>query len=365
MNWRILIHRLSIFLLPLSCLYGIGVRIRNRLFDAGMLKEKSFDMPIICVGNLAVGGTGKTPHIEYLVRLLKDKYRVAVVSRGYKRLSTGFVLAEMNHSYADIGDEPFQIKHKYPEIIVAVDANRREAIYKLMNLSSEKRPEVILLDDAFQHRYVKPSYSILLTDYNRLYSKDCLLPAGRLREPRSGARRADMIIVTKSPLSLKPIDYRITEADMQLQAHQLLYFTYIKYGKLIPLFKNTVIPLPDLKKYTVLAISGIASPVSFQEELRKKAKNVHTMEFSDHHGFTEKDICRIKETFQAINAKDKLIVTTEKDAARLAMKRNLGEEIMSHCYYLPIQVAFHQQKNIEFERIICKHIADFYANIKK
>ena len=197
MEWDNRIHKFRFLLRPLSCLYGMGVRFRNMLFDEGIWKEESFDVPVICVGNLAVGGTGKTPHIEYLIRLLKDKYRVAVVSRGYKRLTKGFVLAEMGHSYNDIGDEPFQIKHKFPKVAVAVDANRCEAIRLLMNLPKNKRPDVILLDDAFQHRYVQPSYSLLLTDYHRMYCKDSLLPAGCLREHRSGAQRADMVVVTR------------------------------------------------------------------------------------------------------------------------------------------------------------------------
>lgn len=362
MKWDNLIHKLRFLSLPMSCLYGMGVRFRNKFFDEGILKGESFDIPVICVGNLAVGGTGKTPFIEYLIRLLKDKYRVAVVSRGYKRLSKGFVLAGKNHSYMDIGDEPFQIKHKFPEVAVAVDANRCEAIRQLMLLPDEKRPEVILLDDAFQHRYVKPSYSLLLTNYHRIYSHDCLIPAGRLREPRSSAQRADMVVVTKTPLALKPIDYRIVEADLHLRAHQPLFFTSIEYGKLQSVFPDKAIALTEKAPYTILAVSGIAFPAPFQEKLREMSKTVHVLEFPDHHDFTERDLCHISKEFQSIQAKDKLIVMTEKDAARLMAKQNLKEDMMPYCFYLPIQIAFLQKKQREFDRIICKHIDDFHRN---
>lgn len=364
MEWDNRIHKFRFLLRPLSCLYGMGVRFRNMLFDEGIWKEESFDVPVICVGNLAVGGTGKTPHIEYLIRLLKDKYRVAVVSRGYKRLTKGFVLAEMGHSYNDIGDEPFQIKHKFPKVAVAVDANRCEAIRLLMNLPKNKRPEVILLDDAFQHRYVQPSYSLLLTDYHRMYCKDSLLPAGCLREHRSGAQRADMVVVTKAPLSMKPIDYRIAEDDLYLQAHQSLFFTYIKYGELQPLFPGKAISFSKGIAYTVLAVSGIASPAPFHEELKKRAKAVRVLDFPDHHDFNEKDICRINDEFNSIRAKDKLIVMTEKDAVRLMANKGLKKEMVPYCFYLPIQIAFLQEREEEFDKIICKHIDDFYRNKK-
>lgn len=211
-------------LTPFSFLYGIGVRFRNQLFDWKILRTERYDLPIICVGNLTVGGTGKTPHTEYIIRLIKDRYRVAVLSRGYKRKTSGFLLADQRSTSKDIGDEPYQMKRKFPDILVAVDADRRRGIRNLLALPENKRPEVIVLDDAFQHRYVAPTLNILLTDCHRLYTQDKLLPAGRLREPVDGARRADVIIVTKCESYIQPIDFRIIEEDIHLSAYQELYF---------------------------------------------------------------------------------------------------------------------------------------------
>ncbi len=186
------------WLYPVSWLYGAVVIIRNKLFDWGLFRSKSFDVPVICVGNLSVGGTGKTPHTEYLIKLLHDKYQVAVLSRGYKRRTQGYVLATPQSTARTIGDEPYQMYTKFPSVTLAVDENRCHGIEKLLAL---KKPavDVVLLDDAFQHRYVKPGLSILLTDYHRLFCDDALLPAGRLREPVSGKNRAQIIIVTKCP----------------------------------------------------------------------------------------------------------------------------------------------------------------------
>ena len=196
---------------PLSFLYGMGVRLRNKLFDWEIIESKQYSVPIICIGNLSVCGTGKTPHTEYLIELLSTKYKIAVLSRGYKRKTSGFVLADATSTSNDIGDEPYQIKTKYPNIRVAVDSKRRRGIDKLLALPVAERPDVILLDDAFQHRYVAPSLSIILTDYSRLLYEDCLLPVGRLREPMSGLERCDIVLVTKCPDGIKPIEYRIIE----------------------------------------------------------------------------------------------------------------------------------------------------------
>ena len=209
-------------LLPLSFLYGIGVKFRNMLFDIGILKSRSFDVPVISVGNITVGGTGKTPHVEYLVQLLKDEFQVAVLSRGYKRRSRGFVLADDESSMEDLGDEPYQIKSKFPNVKVAVDKDRCHGIMMLTDDDRGKNDvDVVLLDDAFQHRYVKPGISILLVDYHRLIIYDKLLPAGRLREPLSGKNRADIVIVTKCPADLRPMEYRVITKAMNLQIDTL------------------------------------------------------------------------------------------------------------------------------------------------
>ena len=214
--------KINKWLLPLSWIYGIGVKLRNTLFSIGILKTRSFDVPVIAVGNITVGGSGKTPHVEYLTRLLKNTFRTAVLSRGYKRKSSGFVQATAETTMPEIGDEPFQMKQKYPDVIVAVDKNRCHGIDTLVE--NDKDIDVILLDDAFQHRYVKPGINILLVDYHRLIIYDKLLPAGRLREPLSGKNRADIVIVTKCPKGMKPMEYRVITKAMNLYPYQKLFF---------------------------------------------------------------------------------------------------------------------------------------------
>ena len=220
---------------PLSILYGWVIACRNYLFDNGILKSHSFDLPVISVGNITVGGTGKTPHIEYLVNLLKGEFRVAVLSRGYKRLSKGFILADLNTSMHKIGDEPFQMRQKYPDILVAVDKDRCHGIDKLREL--DPKPDAILLDDAYQHRYVKPGINILLVDYNRLICNDMMLPAGNLREPERGKNRANIVLITKCPQDIKPFDYRIISKHMKLYPYQKLFFTTFQYKGIKALFK--------------------------------------------------------------------------------------------------------------------------------
>ena len=215
------------WLYPLSWIYGLGVDLRNWLFHIGVLKAKSYPVPVICVGNITAGGTGKTPHIEYLVELLKDRYSIAVLSRGYKRKTKGFVLADDRVSAVDIGDEPFQIKSKYPDVTVAVDENRCEGIERL--LAMEHRPDVILLDDAYQHLYVKAGLNILLVNNNRIITEDALLPAGLLREPVAGRLRAHVVVLTKCPADMSPIDFRIRSRQMNLFPYQQLFFSTFKY----------------------------------------------------------------------------------------------------------------------------------------
>ena len=258
-------------LLPLSWLYGLGVMVRNELFELGVLKSRSFDVPVISVGNITVGGSGKTPHVEYLVRLLKDVSQVAVLSRGYKRKSTGYVLAETDTSVEMIGDEPFQMKQKFPNVYVAVDKKRCEGIDKLTQDEQTKDTDVVLLDDAFQHRYVKPGINILLVDYHRLIIYDKLLPAGRLREPLSGKNRADIVIVTKCPKELNPIDYRVLNKAMNLYPFQELFFTTLEYCDLVPVFDDVAnektIPLTDIHNKNVLLLTGIALPKQMEVDL--------------------------------------------------------------------------------------------------
>lgn len=348
---------------PLSFLYGIGVSLRNQLFNWGVLSAERFPVPVICIGNLAVGGTGKTPHTEYMIRLLKDEFRVAVLSRGYKRKSSGFVLSTLQSTSLEIGDEPYQIKQKFPDILVAVDANRCRGIRYLLDLPKGQEPEVILLDDALQHRYVTPSLSIVLTDYHQLFYYDKLMPVGLLREPASGIRRADMVIVTKCDEDLKPIEYRIIEESMTLLAHQRLYFTHIAYSELQPLFPDTAIPVKrcDIRKENeILLISGIASPVHFINEMSKYSDYVKVMTYPDHHAFSKSDFKRMQEVFEKMASPGKLIIVTEKDAARMQTDPHLPEEWKRLLYFLPIEIEFCLDRN--FGEEIKKHIITFQRN---
>ena len=318
-------------LTPLAWLYGCVVRLRNRLFDWNVLPSEQFPVPVICIGNLAVGGTGKTPHTEYLAGMLQGKRRVAVLSRGYKRRSRGFVLANEVTTAEELGDEPFQIKQKFPDVLVAVDANRRRGIRLLLSLPPEIRPEIILLDDAFQHRYVRPTLSILLTDHARLFTRDRLLPVGRLREPRRGAGRADIILVTKCPRGITESERdRIRKEIGRKAGGKPIYFTGIEYEDLRPLFPEVahILSLRSLTKDDgVLIVSGIANPRLLVEKVKEHAGEVELLAFADHHAFGDDDLRRVEERFGRLRAKRKYIITTEKDAVRLQGNRWVGEAL--------------------------------------
>lgn len=348
-------------LLPLSWLYGLIVYFRNKFFDWGIFKQESFDIPIICIGNITVGGTGKTPHTEYLVNLLRQKYRVAVLSRGYGRKTKGFILSDEHSTSLTIGDEPFQIKQKFPNIIVAVDGNRRRGIHYLLEL--ENPPEVILLDDAFQHRYVKPSFSILLSNFNRPMQKDKLLPAGRLRESFSNYSKANMIIVSKCPVELKPIDYRIISNDIHPYPYQSLFFTKYVYKKLVPVFgnKKKVLDLDSLKDKDILLVTGIASPKMIIKLLENYTNKIEEMTFPDHHTFKTKDIKSITKRFEEIISKEKIILVTEKDATRLIIRDDIDKSIQDSIYSLPIEVSFEDAEE-EFDNKILKHVRENTRN---
>ncbi|BEH00571.1 tetraacyldisaccharide 4'-kinase [Bacteroides sedimenti] len=348
-------------LYPLSFLYGLGVNLRNKLFDWGILKSKSYEIPIICIGNITVGGTGKTPHTEYLIRLLKNEFKIAVLSRGYKRKSKGFVLATEDSSAKNIGDEPYQIKQKFPEVIVSVDKDRCHGIEMLMEENSNPRLDAILLDDAFQHRYVSPGLSILLVDFNRLICDDALLPAGRLREPEHGKIRANMVIVTKCPQRMKPMDYRIISKRLDLYPYQELYFTTYKYGGLTPLFPEygaTRKTLAQIEKNEqVLLLTGIASPKQMMQDLERYTSQITPVTFSDHHDFGENDLKTIKETFNRLSGNKKIIVTTEKDAARLSqISHIIDEEVKKSIYILPIEVKFLLNQDEMFNQNIIEYV---------
>lgn len=340
------------WLSPVSFIYGLGIRLRNKLFDWDILCSKNYDIPILSVGNITVGGTGKTPHIEYLIRLLAPSYRIAILSRGYKRKTKGFILANNSSTAQEIGDEPFQIKHKFPDITVAVDSNRRRGIEKLMQLSPEI--DIILLDDAFQHRYITPSTSILLSDFNRMIYEDKLLPYGRLREPINEKSRAQIVIVTKCPIDIKPIDFRIISKRLQLYPYQRLYFTGLSYDELVPVFPdeiNTPLCLSNISSQDkVLVIAGIASPQPFIQHIRQFAPKAESMFFSDHHNFSPKDIANIQNKLLKMKNGNTFphIIVTEKDAARIMHNPNITNEIKQNLFYLPLKIRFLQDQSTTF-----------------
>lgn len=337
---------LRTLLFPLAIVYGIVTAIRNFLFDVGILKSYSFPLPIIAVGNLSVGGTGKTPQIEYLIRLLSRKYRVATLSRGYKRQSQGFLLADASVNAAILGDEPFQFFQKFSAIQVAVDADRKNGIEQL--LSQKCIPEVILLDDAYQHRKVKAGFYILLTAYGDVYANDYLLPTGNLRESRSGAQRAAIVVVTKCPKNLSTSEQIRIKNQLNLVDNQQLYFTFIDYEDSV-YSKGLKVKLADLGDESKLLLAGIAKPESFFEHI--KEANDECLTFPDHHHFSESEITTIQK-----QAKGRKIITTEKDYVRLK-DSILSEQL----YYLPIRSSFISDEK-EFDQIILDYVGTSSRN---
>jgi len=317
-------------LLPFSVLYGVIVGIRNRLYDLEILKSTSFRVPTIVVGNLNVGGTGKSPMIEYLIRLLKEDYHVAVLSRGYKRTSKGFQLATSTTKVSEIGDEPMQFFRKFKDILVAVDTKRVDGIQKLKAL--KKSPQVILLDDAYQHRKLQGGYNILLTPYYNLYTEDSMLPSGNLRESKEGASRANVIIVSKCPDLNKQEQIRITK-KLQISPNQKVYFSKIGYDDHV--YNNdSKIKLDDLTNFNVLLVTGIAKTLPLTDFLTSKSIQYKHLKYKDHYNFTEKNLKNIEGIYTAIVDKKKIILTTEKDYVRTF------EFAKMNVFYLPIKMVF-------------------------
>lgn len=327
-------------LFPFAVLYGLITWVRNYLYDKGLLKSYSFEIPVIAVGNLSVGGTGKTPQIEYLIRLLSSKYKVATLSRGYKRKSEGFVLADDNANAEILGDEPFQYYQKFPNIQVAVDADRRNGITRL--LEQKDKPEVILLDDAFQHRKVKAGFYILLTTYDDLFYNDFILPMGNLRESRCGAKRADVVIVTKCPPTIS-----VTEQEKirkQIGTDLPVFFSSIEYDDQV--YSSTgQLTVKEIKTQPKMLLAGIAKPQPFFDYLQSGKDEI--LSFPDHHHFTESDISTIKQ-----NAMGKIIVTTEKDYVRLK-----GTELEEQLFYLPIKSKLLNHQEV-FDQIILNYVIE-------
>lgn len=305
------------WLLPLSWLYGIGVKIRNTLFDWGVLESRSYDVPIINVGNITMGGTGKTPHVEYVVELLCQKYEVAVLSRGYMRKSKGFVLASTESTVEEIGDEPWQIKQKFPDVHVAVDKDRRHGIEKILSDKRTRNTQVIVLDDAFQHRYVKAGMNILLVDYHRMITEDRLLPAGNLREPLRAKERAKIVIVTKCPAKMNPIGYRVIKEALALRPYQSLFYSTVKYGRMVKLnYDSEDTKEPDWRNTNILLLSGIGNPKQMAMDMRGMAKCIMPMTYRDHHFYTKADLTDMENALCSL-PEPRAVVTTEKDITRL------------------------------------------------
>ena len=352
--------QINSWLYPLSWLYGMGVGLRNKLFDWGWLRSESFDIPVICVGNLVAGGTGKTPHTEYLIRLLtRQQLNVATLSRGYKRQTTGYLLADAQSNARQIGDEPCQMKSKFPGIRVAVDEDRREGIRQLLRLDHPP-VDVVLLDDAFQHRHVKAGLNILLTDYHRLLCDDALLPAGRLREPAENKQRAQVVIVTKCPDDLKPIDFNIITKKLHLYPYQKLFFSGLRYGEPLPVFPDQTrtdsrTGLPDGSEH-VLLVTGIAAPLPLLDELKRRTPHVEPLFFGDHHNFSKRDLAQIEERFHALKGTRKRIITTEKDAARLRSHPHLPDALKPHLYMLPVDIQILQNQQLIFNQTIIDYV---------
>jgi tetraacyldisaccharide 4'-kinase len=331
-------------LFPFAVLYGWITQLRNFLYDIGVFKSYAFDVPVIAVGNLSVGGTGKTPQIEYLIRLLSEKYRVATLSRGYKRQSKGFILANDTSTASQLGDEPFQFYKKFQNTLVAVDADRKSGIEQLLSLPD--KPEVILLDDAFQHRKVKAGFYILLTSYDDLFCDDFILPMGNLRESRSGVKRADMYIVTKCPNDLSEIEQNKIKKKVGLDSP--IFFSSIAYDDSVYSSDNSF-KVSEIKIQTKLLLAGIAKPKSFFAYLQNE--NDIVMKFSDHHHFSEDDILNIKK-----QAKNNLIITTEKDFVRL--NDSISKEQL---FYLPIKTSFIFGGN-DFDKTILNYVGKSTRN---
>jgi len=350
-----LITTRKILLFPIAILYGIITFVRNLLYDWKILKSKAVNVHTICVGNLAVGGTGKTPHVEYLIRLLKNEYKIATLSRGYKRKTSGFLIADVNSTADDIGDEPLLYKTKNQELTVAVDANRVNGIKQLLALSDA--PRVVLLDDAFQHRALKSELNIVISEFSNLYTHDLMLPAGSLREPRSGIKRADIIIISKTPEKTTAVEIRNLMKDLKPLAHQHLFFSWLKYGELYG-FDNPdeiIDTLNDLFRYRVVVFTGIGNPFPMITYLKEYASEIKHIQYPDHHQFTIQNISEIRDALDAFEGGNKIMVTTEKDAMRLKSSDLQDITNTLPLYILPIEVDF-KEKTQEFNDLIINYV---------
>ncbi|RBQ06274.1 tetraacyldisaccharide 4'-kinase [Pedobacter miscanthi] len=345
-----LLNYLRLLLLPFSLIYGMAIVLRKKLYDWGLMQSVKFDLPVICVGNLAVGGSGKTPTTEYLVRLLAG-YKIAILSRGYGRKTKGFILADASSTAETIGDEPLQYYQKFNNVTVAVCEDRAKGINQL-----KENHDLIILDDAFQHRAVQAGFNILLFEFRKLGTLQFLLPAGNLRDVFSSRKRADVLLVTKSPVPLLHVAQQASVNELQPNASQPVLHSYLKYGNLVHLFNKESLTLESIKDFEIFLLTGIANPEPLIEELQKYSKTIRHEDFPDHYAFKHADISKFKNAFLAGIKKEKIIITTEKDSKRL---RATGFEdllVDLPVYYLPIEVELFEEDKITFDELILNYV---------
>ena len=355
----------NIILYPASLIYGLITGIRNFMYNTGILPSVQFHLPVICVGNITVGGTGKTPHTEYLVKLLQENFKVATLSRGYKRKSRDFRIASSSSLVSEIGDEPMQIFRKFPETLVTVDINRVHGVTRIL----EENPEtdVIILDDGYQHRRITPGFSILLSDFDRLIVRDHMMPYGNLRESIANMRRADIILITKSPENISPIQRRLIVKEVNKAPYQNLYFTSLTYESPIPVYKNKdpedpPFDLSQSKGCGIVLITGIANPLPLKDYLQHSAEEIIHLSFPDHYTFKEKDINNIYSAYKDLKPPVKYLITTEKDAVRLREFTNIAEPVRSVFYYIPVGIHFLNDDRDEFDNMIVEYVRNNKRN---
>lgn len=349
-------------LLPIALLYGLITWFRNKLFDWGIFPERKHAIPLISIGNLSMGGTGKTPLTEHLIRLLEEEFKLSTLSRGYGRKTKGFVFADKNSNANTIGDESMQYFQKFPKVFVAVDENRNHGVEELL----KKVPDldIILLDDAFQHRHIKAGLSILLTDFYRLYTDDYVFPSGSLREFRCGAKRADIVIITKTPVVLSPITRRRIANELKLKKNQILLFSKIEYNGLTPFFATNTERLKEQYSKIVL-FTGIANNYPLQDHLRQFCTELIVLSFPDHHMYSQKDIDKILDTYNYLLGQNKILVTTEKDAMRLSHSKKVKSFEELPFYYVPIRTQFHNYDNEIFSKTVFRYLSNAARQTKE
>nr|WP_084407090.1 tetraacyldisaccharide 4'-kinase [Pedobacter panaciterrae] len=352
-----MIKYLRLLLLPFSVLYGLIILIRNKLYDTSMFKQKSFDLPIICVGNLVVGGSGKSPVTEYLVELFSDK-RIAILSRGYGRKTKGYILADVTASAESIGDEPMQFYNKFPDVTVAVCEDRVKGINLLKN-----NHDLIILDDAFQHRRVKPGFSILLFEYQKLLKPQFLLPAGNLREPFTGYHRAQSLLITKGPENINDHQKKVCRDRFDKSAKENVSFSFLTYANLVHLISKEQKTLSSVSKVTtVFLLTGIANPLPLLMQLKKYTQLINHHDYPDHYRFTVQNIQHLVNAYYKDPAEEKIIITTEKDAQRL-LDDVLKELLLNlPVFYLPVKITLHEQDKATFDQKILDYVSSTTRN---